>query len=244
MSVYATFSAAPASVIKGVKRLPQPVGIRPEHIADEETLLYLKPQYDHRSPNEYTIKRYWDDSNVFTITGHKYGDTPAREFRDASGLPMFQSRATALAWKRPLRVRLPGNEETELVDFRLGPNRVSKLSFRNAMAPEVEEKSYNMVEVEVRDMDTAAWTGCSATVKGQKVLDIRESITMNRSLPKGRAKGDVSLMPRQILEITVAEGFDMSLVSALSIVKTQTKMKMKLTYSGCAYCCSNGGYEI
>lgn len=85
------------------------------------------------------------------------------------------------------------------------------------MAPEVEEKSYNRIDIEVRDMDTAAWSGCSATVRGQKVLDVRESISMNKTLPKGRAKGDISLMPRQILEISVAEGFDMSLVSGCAV---------------------------
>ncbi|CAG8427245.1 unnamed protein product [Penicillium salamii] len=163
--------------------------------------------FDQRAPNEYTIRRYWDDSDIFTITGHKYGDTPAREFRDASGLPMFQSRATSLAWKRPLRVRLPGNEETELVDFRIVANG----------------KSYNRIDIEVRDMDTAAWSGCSATVRGQKVLDVRESISMNKTLPKGRAKGDISLMPRQILEISVAEGFDMSLAALIAVQMADTR---------------------
>lgn len=216
MSVYESRSAMPTSAIKGVRKLAQPVAIRPEHIADDETLLYLKPQYDQRSPNEYTIKRYWDDSTIFTITGHKYGDTPAREFRDASGLPMFQSRATLLAWKRPLRVRLPGNETDDLVDFRCENGRTLRLSFRNSMAPDPEEKSDdNTVEVKVHDMGNAAWAGCSATVKGQKVLDIRESMTMNKTLPRVWAQADISLMPRQILEVLVAEGFDMSLVSAI-----------------------------
>jgi hypothetical protein len=215
MSVYSALISAPTPVNKGVKKLDHPVGIRPEHIAKDETLLYLKPKYDHRSPNEYTIKNYWDDSTVFTITGHKYGDTPAREFRDSSGLPMFHSRATSLAWRRPLRVRLPGNEQDELVDFRIQSNNVCKLSFRNSMAPEIEDKSYNIVNVEVRDTDNALCSGCSATVKGQKVLDVRESITMNKTLPRWRVQGDVSLMPRQVLEVLVAEGFDMSLVSNL-----------------------------
>ncbi|CAG8937630.1 unnamed protein product [Penicillium salamii] len=231
MSVYAAFSAAPVSVNKGLKKLSQPIGIRPDHIAEEEILLYLKPQYDHRAPNEYTIRRYWDDSDIFTITGHKYGDTPgSRTFRDESGLPMFQSRATSLAWKRPLRVRLPGNEETELVDFRIVANGVFKLSFRNAMAPEVEEKSYNMIDLEVRDMSSAAWSGCSATVRGQKVLDVRESISMNKTLPKGRAKGDISLMPRQILEVSVAEGFDMSLVSGSAVETPMNKNKILILF--------------
>lgn len=215
-AVYESRSATPTSALKGVRKLAQPVGIRPEHIAADETLLYLKPQYDQRSPNEYTIKRYWDDSTIFTITGHKYGDTPAREFRDTSGLPMFQSRATLLAWKRPLRVRLPGNETDDLVDFRCESGRVLRLSFWNSIPPHPEEKSDdNTVEVKVHDMGNAAWAGCSATVKGQKVLDIRESMTMNKTLPRVWAQADISLMPRQILEVLVAEGFDMSLVSAI-----------------------------
>lgn len=204
-----------APVHPTVKKLAQPVGIRPEHVVGEETLLYLKPKYDHRSPNEYTIKRYWDDSTVFTVTGHKYGDTPAREFRDASGLPMFQSRATVLAWKRPLRVRLPGNEDEELVDFKVDMKNVYKLSFRNSMAPESKNESEKVVTVEVRDISSPVRQGFSASVGGQQVVDVRESITLNKTLPTATAafKYDVSLVPRQVLEILVGEGFDLSLVS-------------------------------
>ncbi|KAJ5186936.1 hypothetical protein N7449_009930 [Penicillium cf. viridicatum] len=210
-------------VNKTVKTLSHPVGIRPEHIADEETLLYLKPKYDHRSPNEYTIKRYWDDSTIFTVTGHKYGDTPAREFRDSSGLPMFQSRAAVLAWKRPLRVRLPGNENEELVDFRVDMKQVYRLTFRNSMEPDSKSESDRMATAEVRETSTYAWQGFSASVGGQKVVDVRESVTMNKTLPKCTSQGDVSLMPRQVLEILVAEGFDLSLAALIAVYMADTR---------------------
>ncbi|KAJ5787925.1 hypothetical protein N7457_002915 [Penicillium paradoxum] len=213
------------SVHTAVKRLAQPVGIRQEHIASEESLLYLKPKYDHRSPDEYTIKRYWDDSTVFTVTGHKYGDTPAREFRDESGLPMFQSRATALAWKRPLRVRLPGKEDEELVDFRVDMKNVYKLSFRNTMASDSKSESDKIVTVEVKDTSSPTRQGFSATVGGQRVVDVRESITMNKTLPTATAafKYDVSLIPRQVLEILVGEGFDLSLAALIAVFMADTK---------------------
>ncbi|CAI7594936.1 unnamed protein product [Penicillium glandicola] len=210
-------------VNKAVKTLSQPFGIRQEHIADEEILLYLKPKYDRRSPNEYTIKRYSDASMIFTVTGHKYGDTPAREFRDSSGLPMFQSRATALAWKRPLRVRLPGNEDEELVDFRVDSKKVYRLRFRNSMEPDSKSESDRMVTVEVRETGSFAWQGFSASVGGQKVVDIRESMTMNKTLPKCTSQGDISLMPRQVLEILVAEGFDLSLAALIAVYMADTR---------------------
>ncbi|KAJ5474273.1 hypothetical protein N7475_003839 [Penicillium sp. IBT 31633x] len=203
----------PIPINIAVKKLTQPVGIRQEHVAEEETLLYLKPKYDHRSPNEYTIKRYWDSSTVFTVTGHKYGNSPSREFRDSTGLPMFESRATALAWKRPLRVRLPGNEDEELVDFRSDTKKVCKLTFRNSMAPDSKSESEKIATVDVQDTGSLAWQGLSASVGGQKVVDVRESMTMNKTLPTATSGGDVSLVPRQVLEILVAEGFDLSLVS-------------------------------
>ncbi|KAJ5207452.1 hypothetical protein N7491_001918 [Penicillium cf. griseofulvum] len=210
-------------VNKAVKPLSQPVGIRQEHIADEETLLYLKPKYDQRSPNEYTIKRYWDDSTIFTVTGHKYGDTPAREFRDSSGLPMFQSRAAILAWKRPLRVRLPGKENEELVDFKVDMNKVYRLTFRNSMEPDSKSERDRMVTVEVRETGCFAWQGFSASIRGQKVVDVRESMTMNKKLPKATSQGDVSLMPRQVLEILVAEGFDLSLAALIAVYMADTR---------------------
>jgi hypothetical protein len=43
---------------KGVKKIAHPIGIRQEHIAEEETLLYLRPKYDPYSPDEYTLERY------------------------------------------------------------------------------------------------------------------------------------------------------------------------------------------
>jgi hypothetical protein len=81
---------------KSVQKLHDPLGIRIEHIVDSETLFYLRPRYDKTSPDEYVLKEHFDDSTVFTVTGEKFGDTSAREFRDNSGLPMFECHRT---WK-------------------------------------------------------------------------------------------------------------------------------------------------
>lgn len=194
---------------KAVKKIAHPIGIRQEHIAEEETLLYLRPKYDPYAPDEYTLKRYWDDSTIFTVTGRKYGDTRAREFRDASGLPMFESRPTALAWRRPLLVRLPGKQDEELVDFRMGWEGYT-LKLRSA-ASEAE----NDVTIQVQVIESMACTEYAAMVDGQKVVDVRESLTMNKSLPTARARAasDHSLMPRQILEVLVAEIIQAALIA-------------------------------
>jgi hypothetical protein len=224
---------------KAVKKISHPIGIRKEHIAEEETLLYLRPKYDPHSPDEYTLKRYWDDSTIFTVTGRKYGDTRAREFRDASGLPMFESRPTSLAWRRPLLVRLPGKEDEELVDFRMGWEGYT-LKFRNAAS--TDEKD---VTIQVQVIESMAFTEYAALVDGQKVVDVRESLTMNKSLPTARARAasNHSLLPRQILEVLVAENFDLSLVSTFSRNSVVT-LRLIVDRSGCPYSCTHGRHEV
>jgi hypothetical protein len=76
------------------------------------------------------------------------------------------------------------------------------LKFRNA-ASETEKD----VTIQVQVIESMACTEYAAMVDGQKVVDVRESLTMNKSLStaRGRAASDHSLVPRQILEVPVAE---------------------------------------
>lgn len=79
---------------KTVQKLYRPIGIRKEHIADSESLFYQRPIHNQNLSHEYTLKADLDDSTVITVTGEEYGDTSAREFRDQSGLPMFECYRT------------------------------------------------------------------------------------------------------------------------------------------------------
>lgn len=197
-----------------------PIGLRPELVTEFERLLWIQPKYDKHSSSEFTIKYDSDDSTLFTVTGTKYGDRPVREFRDKSGLPMFETERVwpALRWKRPWRVRLPGNDE-DLVNIKLKwlPHNFD-LTFRNALAQDAKTEDDKVVTLEVRR--TSALCNFAIYADGRKVVDIRESVERNRAISYGLVNGYQSpgnyRPPRSIMEILVADGVDLSLVSFLS----------------------------
>lgn len=191
---------------------PCPMGIRSEHITEFERLLYVVPKYDASSSAEYTIKHDSNDATLFTVTGKKFGDRPVREFRDASGLPLFevQRPLTWMTWRmqRLWQVRLPGDEGTDLVTVKTRRAGTQfALVFRNAVAKDAKSEEEKLVTVEVCSNAATYWR-YDVTVDGRKVVDIRESMERNHTTS--------ILQPypqRMVLEVLVADGFDLSLVS-------------------------------
>ncbi|KAJ5115471.1 hypothetical protein NUU61_001230 [Penicillium alfredii] len=214
----AMYTRLPTS--KAVQKLDHPIGIRQEHIADSQTLLYLQPKYDQLSPNEYTLRRDWDNSTIFTVTGKKYGDTPVREFRNSSGLPLFEAHRVVPTWRRPWRVRLPGSEGTELVEIKTGWQSRLHLTFRDAAATDSKEESEKMVRVEIQQMVTFAWHEFTAWVEGKKVVDIRENMHLNKTIGTiyNTRSWAPTLPPRPVLDVLVAEGFDLSLAALIAVI--------------------------
>ncbi|KAJ6109218.1 hypothetical protein N7486_001452 [Penicillium sp. IBT 16267x] len=195
-----------------------PIGLRSEHIAEFERLLWIQPKYDPASPDEYRVKYDSDDSTLITVTGIKYSDRRVREFRDASGLPMFEAQRTRILWKtKSWRVRLPGNDNEDLADIRRsGWLYDFDLTFRNALARDVKSNDDKMVTLEVRHASALGTFGIWAC--GRKVADVRESMESNRTISSplstiATGKGSSFSRPRAIMEILVADGFDFSLVS-------------------------------
>ncbi|KAJ5239105.1 hypothetical protein N7468_003724 [Penicillium chermesinum] len=206
---------------RDVQSAPCQMGLRPETVAEFTRLLYIQPKYDARSASEYTIRYDNNDRVLFTVTGHKYTDRGVREFRDASGLPMFECQRTWPAWRwgKPWRVRLPG-DEADLVDIKLGKGAGHNfdLTFRNALATDVKREEDRLVTVAVRK-ESFAFCRFSASVGGRKVMDFRESVEKNRtihSIAASSASGYVAW--RSIIEVHVADGFDFALASLISIM--------------------------
>ncbi|KAJ5610244.1 hypothetical protein N7510_006963 [Penicillium lagena] len=203
---------------KSVQEPPYAMGIRPEHVTEFERLLWFEPKYDARSSNEYCIRYDSDDSTLFTVTGMKYNEKCTREFRDSSGLPLFESQkvwSPGWRYRRPWRVRLPGSKKADLVDIRFTcamGNRF-EVNFRNAVAQDTKNEDDNMVHLVVHRV-SPVYRVYEVRVAGIKVVDIRESMERNRSVPTGRynSRGG-TLPPRLVMEMLVAENFDMSLVS-------------------------------
>ncbi|KAJ5180600.1 hypothetical protein N7492_003810 [Penicillium capsulatum] len=209
-----------------VQSPPCPMGIRGEHITEFERLLYVVPKYDPASVNEYTVKYDSNDATLFTVTGKKYSDRPVREFRDASGLPMFECHRPFVwtKWRRELawRVRLPGNDE-ELVSVktrRLGTE--FDLTFRNVAVKESKTERDQMVTLEVRRTSLVLWRYL-VTVDGRTVVDIRESMERNKTLPLlGRGtSGGTQPARRLVMEALVADDFDLALASLITVMVSE-----------------------
>ncbi|CAG8254116.1 unnamed protein product [Penicillium salamii] len=96
--------------------LSHPVAIRSEHVALEETNLRLYPKANRTSAAEYTIKNLAIASTLFSVTGRKYGSNTGREFRDSTGLPLFELCRARLPIN-PWKVRLPGDKSKDLASI-------------------------------------------------------------------------------------------------------------------------------
>jgi hypothetical protein len=203
---------------KSVQEPPYPMGIRPEHIAEFPRLLWIEPKYDACSTDEYCIRYDNDDSILITATGKRYNEKSTREFRDSSGLPLFEiQKVSSLGWRsrRPWRIRLPGSKEADLVDIRLKGlmNNTFEVDFRNVVARDTKNEDDKMVHMVVHRV-SPVYRVYEVRVAGIKVVDIRESMERNRSVPTTMYNSSGGILPsRLVMEVLVAADFDMSLVS-------------------------------
>ena len=112
---------------QSVKPPPNPIAIRPDLIALKETTLRLRPKANTHSATDYTMKDVATGSTVFSVIGKKYGSSPGREFRDSTGLPLFELHRVGIS-RKPWRVRLPGDKERDLISICMrGPPTKIKL---------------------------------------------------------------------------------------------------------------------
>lgn len=205
-----------AGVNTSVSQPPFPIAIRPEHIAATETNLIIEPKCDDHSPEDYIIKDS-DGSTVFAVAGKKHGERSGREFRDGSGLPLFEMYRV-IGISRPLRVRLPRSDgkKDNLVEFSMSVHYGKfDMIVQNAAVETAKHEHDKQTTVHVRQVSKESIYVWEMLVGDVKVADIRESTEKNDSL--GCAPQTNTWYPkppkRRVLDIKVAEGFDSSLVS-------------------------------
>ncbi|EYE99233.1 uncharacterized protein EURHEDRAFT_374292 [Aspergillus ruber CBS 135680] len=205
-----------------VSQPPFPIAIRPEHIVATETNLIIEPKCDDHSPEDYIIKDR-DGSTVFAVAGKKHGKRSGREFRDGSGLPLFEMYRV-IGISRPLRVRLPGTvgKKDNLVEFSMSVHYGKfDMIVQNAAAETAKHEGDKQATVHVRQASKESIYIWELLVGDVKVADIRESKERNGSL--GCAPQTNTWYPkppkRRVLDIKVAEGFDSSLVALAAVVQ-------------------------
>lgn len=198
--------------------LSDSVAIRSELIALEETDLRLYPKASRKSPAEYTIKNVFTGSTVFSVTGQKYGSSPGREFRDSSGLPLFELRRTGF-FIRPWKVRLPGDDSKDLASIYMQgfPKKITLDIMQNQSPAEKPTRVEGKKKVTLRVFRKSALYTFDVLAGDQNVAHIQENPEINRSVGHWMSSPYDYVPPRRVLDIRLAEGLDASIVSVNSI---------------------------
>lgn len=204
------FCPAPRLTLKSPER---EVAFRQEHVVRAKTTLVLKPARDDSLEIGYHID-HEDGTPVYTVTGRKFGDRSSREFRDASGLPLFDiHRWAALSVPFHWYLTMPGSDRKSKIATANSHTSLKggdlKFTFQNMAA------SYEKVEGD-RDVTLMVRRHGEAlklfdVVDGdRRIGEVRESIRHNEKLyltKRSRRQGF-----RPALEVVIMPGVDATLV--------------------------------
>ncbi|KAJ5466937.1 hypothetical protein N7475_004689 [Penicillium sp. IBT 31633x] len=209
------YSPKPRKTLRSPNR---DIAFRNQYIARTKTTLVLRPFGSPHSAVAYKIDEE-DGTPQFTVTGRKYTNRSCREFRDASGLPLFELHRK-WSWTNSWSVGLPGCDTATIATgtprWTLGNTTFGNfhLSFENAAAFEgkrVDEKTLSL-DIERHGHALALFD----IVDGdRKVAEVRESIHHNEKLAlmRGSRQGY-----RPALDIIVMPGVDISLVATIAVI--------------------------
>jgi uncharacterized protein YxjI len=197
---------------KALRSPHRQIAFRKEYIATSQTRLILKPQGDAQSAVSFKIVDDEDDSVKFTVTGRKYSDRSCREFRDSSGLPLFELHQKAV-FTHSWSITLPGSNDASIAkaapkwSLLYGVDDFS-MSFENQAAVDAKGQEEKQVKLDIERHGTTL--ALFDVVDGdRKVAAVRESIEHNKILPFMNSRWR---RHQPVLDITVAPGADLSLV--------------------------------
>ena len=189
------------------------IAFRNQYIARSKTTLVLKPFGSPQSAVAYKITEE-DGTPQFTVTGRKYTDRSCREFRDVSGLPLFELHRK-WSWTNSWSISLPGCDTATIATgtprWNLGNTSFGNfaLSFENAAAFEGKRGDEKMLTLHIERHGNVL--ALFDVVDGDgKVAEIRESIRHNEKLAlvRGSRQGY-----RPAMDVIIMPGVDISLVS-------------------------------
>ncbi|GLB11895.1 hypothetical protein AtubIFM57258_009169 [Aspergillus tubingensis] len=185
--------------------LKKPIGIRPEHIASRHTTIRIKQHSKSWSGGDFTISTRQSEAGsptkLFSVDGDFGSWSQRRHFLDSSGLPLFElhRKKSGVTWF----VHLPGeNHDAEPIATIATKWSVFKDKF----------------DVHIKNA-TAASEDTVLEVRGQDIWKVNTHVYNNGVLVMiAKLKDMLSVyLPgkRPEWELTVAEGFDLSLVGSL-----------------------------
>ena len=173
----------------------QPIAIRPECIATAPTTLLIKQDISW-SRGDFTAKTP-DGSTILASTGKIGSNSARKEFKDASGLPLFTLRRSWFSFSQAWWLELPGGHRILSVRYRWALGQVKlDVTLRNAASAGQEEVTLKVRGVDVNNFST------NVICDERKVALVRKRF--DRFIPA------LSLSPEY--EVEVAEGMDTALV--------------------------------
>ncbi|KAJ5513060.1 hypothetical protein N7463_002612 [Penicillium fimorum] len=210
-----TYTQKPRKTLRSPNR---DIAFRNQYIARSKTTLVLRPFGSPHSAVAYKITEE-DGTSQFTVTGRKYTDRSCREFRDHSGLPLFELHRK-LSWTNSWSVSLPGCDTATIATgaprWTLGKTSSGNfdLSFENAAAFEGKRVDEKMLTLHIERHGNAL--ALFDIVDGdRKVAEVRESIHHNEKLAlmRGSRQGY-----RPAMDVIIMPGVDISLVATVAVI--------------------------
>ncbi|KAJ5518528.1 hypothetical protein N7453_000950 [Penicillium expansum] len=149
-----SYSCKPRKTLRSPDR---DIAFRNQYIARSKTTFVLRPFGSPHSAVAYKITEE-DGTPQFTVTGRKYTDRSCREFRDDSGLPLFELHRK-WSWTNSWSVSLPGCDTATIATgaprWTLGNTSFGNfnLSFENAAAFEGKRRMRKCLLCILNDME-------------------------------------------------------------------------------------------
>ncbi|KZF20105.1 hypothetical protein L228DRAFT_250545 [Xylona heveae TC161] len=258
-----------------------PIAVREEYIAPSKTTITVKQNdkawlgrdFTIRNPSsgDYDYDNNDDDDNgpvLFTVECKAMSNSQRREFRDASGLPLFELRRKWLALSDAWTLRLPGSRDsiisnsscsnssgngsnsngsrdandanilTGSLKWSLGRPKFD-VKLRNAAVPDAAKESDKYVTLEVRGQDSNRITTHVSLPEGVGGQGEGKKVMQIRRSPDEMKSNFRTGRHGYLWEVGVAEGVDLALVSFRFPGKKTLSPSPSRTLTAIKVCCHN-----
>ncbi|KAE8149386.1 tubby C-terminal-like domain-containing protein [Aspergillus avenaceus] len=201
---------------RALKAPERPIAIRKDHMTEAKSVLVVRPQGDAQSAVAYSIQ---DDDGItmFTASGRKFGDRSCREFRDSSGLPLFELHRKH--WRNSWSVTLPGSSSARIAKISQRRNGIGNfyITFENAGAFACKDREDKELTLEIESHGNVL--AMYDIVDGdRKVAEVRESIQHNEKLALVRRFPSTKHNYRPVLDVIITAEVDLSLIATVAVI--------------------------
>ncbi|KAF9888338.1 hypothetical protein FE257_008771 [Aspergillus nanangensis] len=214
----------PPKIRRALKEPDRPIAIRNEYITSaRKTTLVMRPLGDAQSELAYEITDL-EGNPQFTATGRKFSDRSCREFRDASGLPLFEVHRR-ISLRNVWAITLPGSDSSSASSsIATGKPRGLfgapafgnfNVTFENAADYDAKTEADRNVTLEVERYGNIL-ASFDIVDGDRKVAEVRESIVHNERLALLPSSKNGSHRPA--LDIVITRGVDVSLIAAITVI--------------------------